>query len=170
MEKYSWVDYALSLLSRDSKRDTMKKNKAPLYFFYRLLNSIRVYLNHNYIASLSRYYLELASGYIFNIKIYQFLSIVFIYVAVIPIQIDWSLYIEVFNNLSENLGTLRGVPIKYIKLESHINYILCSSHRSLLGAFFWTYILMVLILFIICIIKYTIFSLKSTFLWLGKPL
>lgn len=54
-----------------------------------------------------------------------------------------------FNNLSENLGTLRGVPIKYIKLESHINYILCSSHRSLLGAFFWTYILMVLILFII---------------------
>jgi hypothetical protein len=66
----------------------MKKNKAPLYFFYRLLNSIRVYLNHNYIASLSRYYLELASGYIFNIKIYQFLSIVFIYVAVIPIQID----------------------------------------------------------------------------------
>lgn len=47
------------------------------------------------------------------------------------------------------MGTLRGVPIKYIKLESNINYILCSSHRSLFGAFFWTYILMVLILFII---------------------
>ena len=88
MKKYSLVDNSLSLLSRDSKRDTMKKNKAPLYFFYRLLNGIRAYLNSNYIASLSRYYLELASGYIFNIKIYQFLSIVFIYVAVIPIQID----------------------------------------------------------------------------------
>jgi len=39
----------------------MKKNKAPLYFFYRLLNYIRAYLNSNNKASLSRYYLELAS-------------------------------------------------------------------------------------------------------------
>lgn len=88
MKYYPGFKNALSLLSRDSKRDTMKKNKAPLYFFYRLLKDIRPYFNSNNKASLSRYYLELASGYIFNIKIYQFLSIVFIYVAVIPIQID----------------------------------------------------------------------------------
>jgi hypothetical protein len=118
------------------------------------LNSLKRILYINFI--------EFVSRYIFNIKLYQFLSIVFIYVAVTPIQIDWSLYIEVLNNLSVNLGSLVGVPLKYIKLDSNINYILCYSHRSLFG--FRTYILMVLILFIISVIKYTNFSLKSTFL------
>jgi hypothetical protein len=103
------------------------------------LNSLKRILYINFI--------EFVSRYIFNIKLYQFLSIVFIYVAVTPIQIDWSLYIEVLNNLSVNLGSLVGVPLKYIKLDSNINYILCYSHRSLFG--FRTYILMVLILFII---------------------
>lgn len=127
--KFFSVNRTLSLLySRD--------NKQPI--------NIRTCLNSLNITSLYINYIELASRYIFNIKLYQFLSIVFIYVAVTPIQIDWSLYIEVLNNLSVNLGSL---DVKYIKLDSNINYILCYSHRSLFG--FRTYILMVLILFII---------------------
>lgn len=113
--------------------------------YNRLINSIRTSFNSpNTAIYRACVYIELVSRYIFNIKFYQFLSIVFIYVAVTPIQIDWNLYIEVLNNLSVNLGSLN---VKYIKLDSNINYILCYSHRPLFG--FRTYILMVLILFII---------------------
>nr|QID41915.1 LV-uORF [Fusarium cerealis] len=111
--------------------------------------NLRTYINRQKINRLSKNSIELISRYIFNIKLYQFLAVVFIHVAVTSIQIDLNLFLEVLNNLPENLGSSVGVPelAKNIKLDSNINYILCYSHRSLFG--FRTYILMVLILFII---------------------
>lgn len=82
---------------------------------------------------------------IFNVRLYQFLSIVFIYVTVLPIQIDWSFYIEILNNLLLNLGLLDA---KCIKTDTSTYYILWGySHRYLFG--FRTCIFIVLILFII---------------------
>jgi hypothetical protein len=66
--------------------------------------SSTAFLNRQNISSFYKNYLELARRYIFNIKLYQFLGIVFIHLAVTPIQIDCSLFIEVLNNISENLG------------------------------------------------------------------
>lgn len=61
-------------------------------------------------------------GLIFDVRLYQFLSIVFIH-TVTPIQIDWNFYIEVLKDLLLNLGLLEykfsktpGSDIYYIFL------------------------------------------------------
>jgi hypothetical protein len=79
-----------------------------------------------------------------SLCLYQVLSIIFIYVWVTPILIDWDLYIEVLKNLLLNLGLLEA---KLIKWDSNIYILLGYSHNSIYG--FRTCIIIVLILFII---------------------
>jgi len=102
------------------------------YVFLHSLQLQPIFDKYRYIAAhLCKNYLRGLVSPFFNARLYQFLSIVFIYVFVQPIQIDWSLCIDPLRDLLLNLESSPSQAKIYQVRDLDISFIYSYSHRSL---------------------------------------